>query len=272
MDRNRFGDNSSCSIDSSDFADAIGMNNTLVKGMQLLEYLARHGGTAGITDLGEALSMVPSMVHRLLQTWIELGYVRKEGNAYRATLKLWQVGVPLVERLDVRSLSMPAMTRLQQLTHESILLSVLEGDDIVFIAKLDSLEKVRSHTEVGGRAPSVRTASGKMLIATLPEHAQARYRELAAAGQADAAAAARKFDEDIRRTRVRGWASNRGEWHDDVCGLAAPVIDPTGRTVAAIGLSGPASRLTLARVKEIVPLVVEAGRQASLAMAGESAD
>ncbi|MFX7820791.1 IclR family transcriptional regulator C-terminal domain-containing protein, partial [Acinetobacter baumannii] len=58
--------------------------------------------------------------------------------------------------------------------------------------------------------------------------------------------------------RVQGFAVNKGEWRDSVCGLAAPIRDASGSVIAAVGISGPAERLKPKRLKELVAPVVEA--------------
>jgi DNA-binding IclR family transcriptional regulator len=68
------------------------------------------------------------------------------------------------------------------------------------------------------------------------------------------AALAREFS----RIREVGYAINRGEWRDGVCGLAAPIRDGSGTVIAAIGISGPADRLKARRLKDLAPSVVEA--------------
>lgn len=87
------------------------MNNTLVKGLQLLEVLsARDGGAAGISELAADLQLGRSNVHRLLQALVELGYVVKDGErgSYRASLKIWELGARALHRLDFREAAAPA--------------------------------------------------------------------------------------------------------------------------------------------------------------------
>lgn len=72
---------------------------------------------------------------------------------------------------------------------------------------------------------------------------------------------------ELERIRVQGYAVNKGEWRASVWGVAAPITDGGGRVVAAIGLSGPATRIKPARVKPLSAIVIEAARQISSALA-----
>ena len=129
------------------------MNNTLVKGLQLLEVLARSERALGVSDLAAKLALGKSNVHRLLQALVELGYVQKNEprSTYQASLKLWEVGTALASRLSVKTAALDAMERLLKNTRETVHLSVLDGDEVVYLHKLDSPEPVRAYSEIGCR-------------------------------------------------------------------------------------------------------------------------
>ena len=130
------------------------MNNTLVKGLRLLEVLAARDGAAGVSELAVELGVGRSNVHRLLQALVELGYVvNEEGRgAYRASLKVWELGARALHRLDFREATAPAMRWLLAESNETVHLSVLSGDEVIYIDKLDSTEPVRAYSVIGGRA------------------------------------------------------------------------------------------------------------------------
>jgi len=81
------------------------MNNTLVKGLGLLEVLARSERPMGVTELATRLGIGKSNVHRLLQALVELGYARRDatgGGTYAATIRLWELGSAVLAHLDLR--------------------------------------------------------------------------------------------------------------------------------------------------------------------------
>ncbi|MCJ0762568.1 IclR family transcriptional regulator [Variovorax terrae] len=252
------------------------MNNTLIKGLQLLEVLASRDGTAGVSELALELGMGKSNVHRTLQALVELGYVVNEDSrgAYRASLKIWEVGARVIARLDVRRAASPAMQWLLEETRETVHLSVLDGDQVVYVDKLDSPEPVRAYSEIGGRAPAYCVATGKALLAWR-DKPPALLRPAASPRQAFTPATLTDPAELVRelaRIRAQGYAVNRGEWRASVWGVAAPIVDGTGQVVAAIGLSGPATRIKPTRVKSLAGLVTEAAQRVSdtLAVGGDA--
>lgn len=251
------------------------MNNTLIKGLRLLEVLAARTQPVGVSELAQELEMGPSNVHRLLQALVELGYAANEGGrgGYRASLKVWELGAQALHKLDFRETAAPAMRWLLAETNETVHLSVLSGDEVIYIDKLDSTEPVHTYTSIGGRAPAHCVATGKVLLAwrEQPSTSLMTVRPLPTftpATLTDTSALA--FE--LERVRQQGYAVNRGEWRASAWGVAAPVFDGRQRVVAAMGISGPAARVRARGVKRLSDLVVQAARQASVLPATLAAD
>jgi DNA-binding IclR family transcriptional regulator len=247
------------------------MNNTLIKGLSLLEELSRSDRPLGITELSSRLNISKSNVHRMLQALVELRYVQQDGSAaYRASTRLWEIGSAVLERMDVRRIAGPFRDRLLEMTRETVHLSVLDGDEVVYIDKVDSPEPVRAYSQVGGRAPAYCVATGKAMLAWLtPSKLQVL------AGQLRPHSPRTIIDEtvflqDMARVREAGYAVNRGEWHESVYGIAAPIRDVRQNVVAAIGISGPASRIRPAMFKTLALHVLEAAEGISLELTGAS--
>lgn len=241
------------------------MDKTLLKGLAVLEAVARHEGRPRtIDELAAHVGLTRSNVHRTLQTLAHAGYVTKDeasGN-YRGTLRLFELGANQVARFDVRAHASPAMRALAQETGETVHLSVLEGMDVIYIDKIDSPQPVRSYTAIGWRAPAYAVATGKAMLAFQPagyleRHAQAIVRHTPATVTALDGLHA-EMDKVVRL----GYAVNRGEWRESVGGVAAPILDGMGAVVAALGISGPLERLNEERMAQLAPAV----RQQALAL------
>jgi IclR family KDG regulon transcriptional repressor len=242
------------------------MNNTLVKGLQLLEVLARSDGPKGVSELATTLDLGKSNVHRLLQALVTLGYAQKNESrgTYQASLKLWEVGTALGSRLGVKNSALEAMEDLLRKTRETVHLSVLDGDEVVYIHKLDSPEPVRAYSEVGGRAPAYCVATGKAILASQPQAYLAgisiRLQRHTPKTIVDPA----EFLREMERVRTQGFAVNRGEWRETVWGIASPIRNSEGVVVAGIGVSGPSSRVRPALIKEFAPEVLAAASAVSI--------
>lgn len=246
------------------------MNNTLIKGMRLLELLCAREGAVGVSELATELGVGRSNVHRLLQALVEMGYAVNEGGrgSYRATLKVWELGAQALHRLDFREASAPAIRWLLAESNETVHLSVLSGDEVVYVDKLDSPEPVRAYSVIGGRAPAYCVATGKVLLAWRDEAPAdlLTVRKLHSFTP-DTIADTAQLANELAKVRQQGYAVNRGEWRASVWGIAAPVRVGNGRVVAAMGISGPATRIRSRGVRRLSALVVEAAQQASRTLA-----
>jgi DNA-binding IclR family transcriptional regulator len=248
------------------------VNNTLVNGMALLEVLAHSERALGVSELAARIDVGKSNAHRLLQTLTELGYVQRDAatGTYRAAIRLWELGTAMLSHMDIRQLAVPAMETLLAETRETVHLSVLDGEEVVYLHKLESLEPVRAYSKIGGRAPACCVATGKAMLAAMSAD---RLSVLAGGLKShtpksivDGAA----FLQEMAGIRSRGYAVNTGEWQETVCGVAAAIHDPSGRVIAAIGVSGPAERLRAARFKTLGPVVMAAARSVERALAGDT--
>ena len=238
------------------------MNNTLVKGLRLLSELARSRQPLGVTELAQRLALGKSDTHRLAQTLVEQGYARQDPStgAYRASLRVWELGAAVLAGLDLRQAAARPMRDLLVRTRETVHLSMLDGDEVVYLDKLDSPEPVRAYTQIGGRAPAHCVATGKAMLAFQPEAVLHGLSLRLTRHSPRTVVTSAGFLDEMARVRVAGFAVNRGEWRESVCGAAAPIRGPDGSVVAAIGVSGPAERLRGARLKVLGPVVVEAAR------------
>jgi DNA-binding IclR family transcriptional regulator len=245
------------------------MNNTLIKGLQLLEVIARSKQPLGITDLAVRLGLGKSNVHRLLQALVDLGYVTKleARGEYHVSLKLWELGHAVETGLAIKNAASEAMDQLLHSTRETVHLSVLDGDQVVYVHKLDSPEPVRAYSEVGGRAPAYCVATGKALLAWQPESFLAGMAGRLEAHTPKTITDPKEFLRELERIRLSGFAVNRGEWRESVWGVAAPVRNEEG-IVAAIGISGPSSRIKPSQIKSLAAEVMTAADAVSRRLDG----
>lgn len=245
------------------------MDKTLLKGLAVLEAIADMQGEARIIDdVATRIGLSRSNTHRTLQTLIHAGYVERDAanGGYRATMKMFALGVRQLGQLDIRKIAPPHITWLARETGETVHLSVLDGVDVIYIDKIDSSQPIRAYSMVGGRAPAHAVATGKALLSaqdsgfidSLPAKL-ARYTSSTIADRSS-------LKHELAKAARLGYAVNRGEWRDGVGGLASVVFDGFDRPVAAIGISGPLDRLTPGKMKIWAPRVVETAANLSAAL------
>ncbi|MDG2522563.1 IclR family transcriptional regulator [Caulobacter segnis] len=218
------------------------MDTSVARAFSILEAVARAPAPVRLSDLAHDLALQKSTVHRILKTLSALGYVDQEAvtDRYRPTLKAWEVGMVAVRNHPVRRAAAPFLTDLQTATGETVSLTVLSGDDVLYLDKIVSPRPMKFSTQPGSRIPAPLAAGGQAILAHEPE-AAAIVRRVAAR-----LLNRRDFDSDafLRQLlviRERGYTLSRPE--PDVVAVAAPIMGRDGRAAGALTVSGPASRL-----------------------------
>ncbi len=216
---------------------------TLGRGLEMLEAL--RDGPRTVAWLTESLGLERSAAYRIVRTLEAHRYVtRTEEGRYRLGLASWELGVRTTDVHDVRASAGREMSRLVEHFGETTHLSVYDRGEVVYVDRREGTQPIRSYTRLGGRAPATCVATGKALLAHQSDEEIDRVVTCALEAFTPVTmtrpAALRAQLREIRRGCP---AVNRGEWREDVGGIALPVLDGTGQAIAAIGLSGPVHRI-----------------------------
>jgi DNA-binding IclR family transcriptional regulator len=240
-------------------ADLPYMTATLSKGLEVLEALAEVE-EIGLTDLARRIDISGPTLFRLLATLVASGYVQKAGSRYRLTLKSWEVGSKAVRRLKLRDLVRPRAERLAERSRESAHLAVLQGSGVVIIDKVEAVQPVRVDTYVGQRAPAHCSATGKAILAAMPEGRVDEILDAALTRYTDRTICDRaKLRKELKAARTRGYATNKGEWRADVSAIAVPLLDHADTVVASLSLTMPTQRFTEEAIRtSFLPALKEA--------------
>ncbi len=225
----------------------------------ILEAMVAAGGTASLTRLSGDVGLPLPTIHRLVRTLVDLGYVWQDG-ARQYVLGTRLIPLGAASSGVVRVLARPYLRSLMEASGESANLAVLEGDEVTYVAQVQSQRTVRMFTEVGGRVTAHSTATGKALLSTLSEsELAALVRRQGLPGRTDSTLTdPERLARDLDQVRERGYAMDDQEHEIGVRCVAVPLPDPALRT--AVSLSGPAARLDDAMVARCVPLMQRAAR------------
>lgn len=239
------------------------MDKTLVKGLKILETLSRSDEARGVSDIARELELTKSNIHRLLQTLAASDYVFSENGKYRLSSKMWALGAEAMSKLDFRRVALPEMRALAETTSETVHLSIYDHSEVIYLEKIDSPQPIRAYTKVGGRAPAYCVATGKVLLAFQdPETIESVTQDLTAATAYTVTDRATLMSE-LAEAKVRNYAVNRGGWRAEIGGIASVIFNSAGQPVAAIGISGPVTRLTDDLIPHLAALVKNAAARVS---------
>ncbi|MBI2842531.1 MAG: IclR family transcriptional regulator [Armatimonadetes bacterium] len=245
---------------------------SLGKALNLLEIVTAHEGGIGIMELADKSGIGPSTTHRLLNALIEYGYVRQDGQRekYQTGRKVIQLARVALANHSLRTAALPHMKELRDRTGETVHISVIDGDIAVLIESIESTGSIRVYSPVGGGSGDFHcTSIGKVLLAYMPEQqADAVIARGLRRYTANTITSPEKLREQLREIRKSGVAFDDEEREIGVRCVAAPIVDYTGKTVAAMGISAPSVRLTEENKAELAEAVKETAYNISRSYAG----
>ena len=237
-----------------------------MKGLQVLEHVARSDDKVRITDLAADMELTKSNAYRVLKTLEASGFIIQDPvtKEFSPSMKIWEIGLLVIKRLNLRDYARDELRKLADKSRETVHLAVLDGDSVLYIDKIDSVEPIASYTTLGGRAPAYCVATGKALLSRLS--ADEVDRKLVKLEKFSKATVTNKGEllKQLAEARTSGYTINRGEWREDVWGVASVIEDATGSVFAAVGVSGPNYRFQEeARCNALIEMVKSAAAEIS---------
>lgn len=237
------------------------------RALTILEVLAELG-EGGVTEISQRLDVHKSTAFRLVTALEARGLVEQVGDRgkYRLGMAVVRLAGAVTDQLDVTRRARPVCEDLATLVGETVNVAVADGDAAINVDQVRGASSVVTHNWVGERTPLHATSSGKVLMAFCPPVRASglsnRLRRFT-----DATVTRRRDLEDaLEKIAVDGYATTVEELEVGLNAVAAPVRGPDGTVVAALSVSGPAYRLTLERLTDVVPAVVGAADRASAAL------
>ena len=246
---------------------------SLDRAFDLLELLCRSQNGMGIQQLSEETGLHKSTVHRLVNAMAERGYVRKdtENAIYRAGMHICELSDYIQENLDVVSLARDAMERLSRKTSETVHLVMRQGNEIVYIHKVEGLHGViRMVSRIGATRPLYCTGVGKAILASMDrgEALQCWNSSQIEAYTPYTIIRQTAFLHELEVIRQQGYALDNEENELDVRCVAAAIPDWRGQVQYAIFISAPLSRMTDERIESMIPELLKARDEISTMLGG----
>jgi DNA-binding IclR family transcriptional regulator len=220
-----------------------------------------------LSELSSLLKLSKSTAYRLLEAMRVHGLIARDTSSgrYRLGLRLFELGTRAVSGLELPRLAQPALEQLVEQTGETAQLGVLDGCDIIFVARAESPQALRMPSAVGRRTLAYCTGVGKVLLAHLPEEALRAYLASVTLDPRTTRtlSSPAALERDLRSVRARGYAVDDEEFCLGLRCVAAPIRDHTGAVVAGMSVAGPSSRVRREQVRGIAGRVMEAAAEIS---------
>lgn len=242
---------------------------SLERALDIIELLSTSNEGMGVTKVASALNLHKTTTHRLLTTLVDRGYIEKSSTGeYRLGLKLFEAVSVYINSLELLTEARPFVASITTELGLTAHLGVLEGDQVVYVEKMDVLSGIMLYSQIGIRVHSYCSSLGKCLLSNFSKNeldkvlAETKFVKFTE----NTITSLDEMHEEIKKVRKQGWAMDNQEFDLNNRCIGAPIYDYRGEIIAAISASGTPEMLTLERVPDVAKYVVEASSNLSRIM------
>jgi len=241
------------------------------RGLDLIDAVAAAGRALTIAELCGMLGLPKPTVHRLCQGLALTGYLAREpgGHHYVVGPRLLRLGLN-VQRGGTGAERRVILQGVVDAVGETCNFTALAGDEVIYLDRVEARWPLRLHLETGSRVPMHCTASGKLLLAFMPEARRARLLKSIdfSPFTPNTIKDAKAFTAELAVIAKQGYSLDREEFLLGLAAIAVPVRDSRGEVLAAIACHAPSVRFSLMRAVECLPIFLRAAKRMSETLPG----
>ncbi|HVA92839.1 MAG TPA: IclR family transcriptional regulator C-terminal domain-containing protein [Chloroflexota bacterium] len=217
---------------------------SLERGLAVIRAFSAEHPELTLSEVARATELTRAAARRFLHTLVDLGYVSKTGRLFALRPRILELGFAYLSSLGLSEVATTHLETLVSTVHESSSVSVLDDDEVVYVARVPTRRIMTVVIGVGTRFPAYATSMGRALLAGQSDEwlqgylASVRMSQLTQWTIIDPA----KLRSELLRVRQQGWAMVDEELEEGLRAIAAPIHDRHGKVIAAVNVSAPTRR------------------------------
>jgi len=233
---------------------------SFARGLAVIRAFGADRPTLTLSEVAQEAGLTRAAARRFLLTLVDLGYVRSDARRFSLRPRILELGYAYLSGLTLSEVAQPHMEELVARVHESSSISVLDGNDIVYVVRVPTTRIMTIAISIGTRFPAYCTSMGRVLLAAL---SPAELDDYLAKVPLEAHTRRTVTDPDeLRQILVKvakqGYALTDQELEDGLISIAMPIHDAAGEVVAAINVSANALRVRAQTLRsDVLPLLME---------------
>jgi len=243
---------------------------SLSRGFSVLEALAQAQNPLTLSELARSVGIKNVTATRFCYTLAQLGFISRDSQLrYSITPRVLSFGYAVIRGLDWRKVAHFYLEQLSKDTRETVNLSILNGDEILYLIRIRTEKILPFDLQIGSKLPVYCTSMGKVLMAfasqeeTRPILDMLDFRPLTHR----TITRMKYYQKELELTKKRGYAINDEELSVGLRSAAAPIRDAQGLTMAAINIAVPTKRFSCTALKNVlVPKLMETAEEISRAL------
>lgn len=220
---------------------------SIVKATNIINLLAKNNTPLSLAYISAEMEMSKSTVHGIISTLVNTGFLVQapDSGKYQLGTRLFEIGMRVSERWSEKRIAYPFITRIVAETKETVHMAILDNNEVLYIAKQESTDSVKTVSDIGIKLPSYCSGVGKVLLSGLSKrHIQ----------QIADKTGLKKYTEftitdfqrlwvEMEKIRRQGFAIDNQEYQLGLRCIAVPIRNSSGNVTAALSISGPISRM-----------------------------
>lgn len=242
------------------------MLKSVSNALRVLEYLVEHG-EGGVSEMGRDIGLSPGTVYRLVSTLVDAGFADQniDNRRYIPGPRILHLANVMRNRVEFLDVGRAHLERLTDRANETVNFAVMRNDEVVYVDRVVSNQPLAVEVRIGSHVPVFCTALGKVLLAFSSDEVResyfARLSEFPDDGHFKPTES--QLRTELARIVAQGYAEDKGEFSPDISCVATPVLNSKGRAIAAVSVSGPATRFA-ARKDALIPMIEITGKELTL--------
>lgn len=233
---------------------------SLDRGLAVIRAFGEEADALTLSEVARATELTRAAARRFLLTLADLGYVSFDGKYFALTARVLELGYSFLSSISLPEVAQPHLERLSAQVGESCSASVLEGTDVVYVARVAVSRLMAVRINIGTRFPAHATSMGHVLLADLTDDELGAYFSAAELSEFTSytLTSAATLRAELTRVHQQGYALVDQELEDGLRSVAAPVRGRSGRVSAAVNVSTHAGRVSGESVRsEVLPRLLE---------------
>jgi IclR family pca regulon transcriptional regulator len=237
---------------------------SLERGLSVIRAFDADHPKLSLSEVAAATGLSRAAARRFLHTLVRLGYMHNNNGRFSLRPRILELGYAYLSSLSLPEVAMPHLEELVEQVRESSSVSELDGEDVVYIARVPTKRIMTVAISVGTRFPAYATSMGRVLLADMSDEWIEAYLAQVSLHHftGHTITSPGGLRQELRKIKARGWALVDQELEEGVRSIAAPVRDAEGKAIAAVNISTHAGRRTLEGIVAdlLRPLLATAGR------------
>lgn len=237
---------------------------SLGRGLVVLSVFSQHPREVTMSQISTETGISRAAVRRVLYTLEKLGYVGEQGRGFVLLPRVLGIGGAYVASSSMTAAAQPVLDALRDDLHESCSLGVLDGDDVLYVARAETVRIMSIGLRAGSRLPAYCTSMGRVLLAALPRDTLESYLERNPLRPRTERTVTRMEDflDMLDRVRREGVSLVDQELEIGLRSIAVPVYARNGTVVGALNIGTQAGRISLGVMQsQLLPRLREAAQR-----------